>query len=151
MIFTLKREQFVNASLDEVWDFASSPHNLKRITPDHMGFSITSSDLSPKIYPGMIISYNVAPILKIKMKWVSEITQVVEKKYFVDEQRHGPYAMWHHQHFFEPHKNGVMMKDVITYKLPLGFIGNFVHWLFVKKKLNSIFDYRFQEMNKIFK
>jgi ligand-binding SRPBCC domain-containing protein len=150
MIYQLKREQFLNAGLDKVWDFASSPYNLKKITPDYMDFSIKSPDLPQKIYPGMIISYSVAPLFKIKMTWVAEITHVVEKKFFVDEQRVGPYIMWHHEHFFEAHKNGVIMRDVITYKLPFGFIGVFIHWLFVKKKLNSIFDYRFQTMNKIF-
>tara|TARA_B100001250_G_scaffold277078_1_gene239547 strand:- start:2127 stop:2582 length:456 start_codon:yes stop_codon:yes gene_type:complete len=150
MIFKLTREQFLNSTIDEVWNFASSPYNLKKITPDYMDFSINSKDLAKKIYPGMIISYNVAPIFNINMTWVAEITHVVDKHFFVDEQRIGPYIMWHHEHFFETHKNGVIMRDVVTYKLPFGFIGVFMHWLFIKNKLNSIFDYRFEIMDKMF-
>ena len=96
--YQLHKKQLVNASIDEVWEFISTPWNLKIITPDYMGFDIISKELPEKIYPGMIISYSVKPILGIKMKWVTEITQIEEKRYFVDEQRIGPYAMWHHQH-----------------------------------------------------
>ena len=98
----------------------------------------------------MLISYMVAPIMKIKMLWVAEITQIVEKKFFIDEQRVGPYQIWHHEHFFEIQKNGVLMKDIVTYKLPFGFIGAFVNWLFVRRQLKSIFEYRFQAMHQIF-
>ena len=150
MIYQIKTEQLLHASIDEVWEFASSPHNLKKITPKYMDFSIISEDLPNKIYPGMLISYMVAPIMKIKMLWVAEITQVVEKKFFIDEQRVGPYQIWHHEHFFEIQKNGVLMKDIVTYKLPFGFIGAFVNWIFIKRQLKSIFEYRFQAMNQIF-
>ena len=115
-----------------------------------MNFNITSKDLKDEMYPGMLISYTVTPILGIPMSWLTEITQVKKKKFFIDEQRDGPYSMWHHQHFIEKHKDGVLMKDIVTYKLPLGFLGQFAHWLFIKKQLNSIFDYRFNQMEKIF-
>ena len=150
MIYQLKREQLLKASIEELWDFASSPYNLKQITPDYMNFSITSIDLSSKIYPGMLISYTVSPILKINMRWFAEITHVIDKKFFIDEQRVGPYKIWHHEHFFEPHQNGVMMRDIVTYQLPFGFVGDLAHWLFIKRQLNNIFDYRFKEMDKLF-
>ena len=108
-----------------------------------MNFNITSKELPKKMYPGMLISYTVTPVLGIQMSWLTEITQVTDKRYFVDEQRYGPYAMWHHQHFIEPHKDGVLMKDIVTYKLPLGILGRLAHWLFVKRQLSSIFNYRF--------
>ena len=150
MIYELKREQFLHSNISDVWDFISSPKNLPKITPKYMNFNITSKELPEKMYPGMLISYTVSPLLGIPMKWLTEITQVEEKNFFIDEQRIGPYAMWHHQHFIEPYKDGVLMKDIVTYKLPLGILGQFAHWLFIKKQLNSIFSYRFNKMEKIF-
>lgn len=116
------REQKLNASIEEIWDFISSPKNLKLITPKHMGFDITSKNLPEKMYQGMIISYKVSPLLGIKTNWVTEITHLKELEYFVDEQRIGPYAMWHHQHHLEPIQNGILMKDIVTYQPPLGFL-----------------------------
>ena len=150
MIYELKREQVLKSDLDTIWDFVSSPKNLPRITPTYMNFNITSKELPKKMYPGMLISYTVTPVLGIQISWLTEITQVTDKRYFVDEQRYGPYAMWHHQHFIEPHKDGVLMKDIVTYKLPLGILGRLAHWLFVKRQLSSIFNYRFLKMEEVF-
>ena len=102
------------------------------------------------MYPGMIISNKVSPILGIPTTWVSEITQVLEKKFFIDEQRVGPYQIWHHQHFFETKNNGVLMKDIVTYKVPFGILGVIINKFFIRKKLESIFDYRYKSLNKIF-
>ena len=142
--YQLKREQKINASIDEVWDFISSPGNLKDITPPYMGFQVTSGNGAIKMYPGMIISYIVKPVLNIPTKWVTEITQVVDKRYFIDEQRIGPYTMWHHQHFIEPIENGVLMKDIVTYQPPFGIIGAIANSLFIKKQLKEIFAFRFK-------
>ncbi|MAQ47318.1 MAG: hypothetical protein CMD27_00370 [Flavobacteriales bacterium] len=150
MIHQLKTEQFLNSNIDHVWDFMSSPRNLKKITPPYMGFDITSTDLPDKMYAGMIITYKVSPILSIPTTWVTEITHVAEKKFFIDEQRVGPYTMWHHQHFFKKYKNGVLMNDIITYKAPLGPLGVLANYLFISKKLKSIFEYRYKTLNKIF-
>ena len=150
MIYQLKREQVLKSDSETIWNFVSSPKNLPRITPTYMNFNITSKDLKDDMYPGMLISYTVTPVLGIAMSWLTEITHVSDKKYFVDEQRYGPYAMWHHQHFIEPHKDGILMTDIVTYKMPLGILGRIAHWLFVKRQLNSIFNYRFQKMEEIF-
>ena len=150
MIHQLKTEQFLYADIDRVWDFVSSPKNLKKITPGYMGFDIKSTNLPEKMYPGMIISYKVSPLLSIPTTWVTEITHVLEKKFFVDEQRVGPYSMWHHQHFFEQKENGVLMNDIVTYKVPFGIIGVLANNLFIRKQLQSIFDYRYNTLNKIF-
>ena len=150
MIYQLKRKQILMSDLETIWNFVSSPKNLPRITPTYMNFNITSKDLKDDMYPGMLISYTVTPVLGIPMSWLTEITHVSDKKYFVDEQRYGPYAMWHHQHFIEPHKDGILMTDIVTYKMPLGILGRIAHWLFVKRQLNSIFNYRFQKMEEIF-
>ena len=150
MIHQLKTEQFLNSNIDHVWDFVSSPKNLKKITPPYMGFDITSTNLPDKMYAGMIITYKVSPIFSIPTTWVTEITHVSEKKFFIDEQRIGPYTMWHHQHFFKKHNNGVLMNDIITYKAPFGPLGVIANHLFISKKLKSIFDYRYKTLNKIF-
>jgi ligand-binding SRPBCC domain-containing protein len=140
--YQFNKEQKIKCSIDEIWEFISSPGNLKEITPDYMGFDIMTKNLPDKMYPGMIISYKVSPMLGIKTTWVTEITQVVEKKYFVDEQRVGPYSIWHHQHIIEPIENGVLMTDIVSYSPPLGFLGSIANSLFIKNKLNEIFDYR---------
>ena len=148
--FQFNREQFIQTDLETIWDFASSPKNLKEITPDYMLFDITSKNLPEKMYPGMIISYKVSPLFNIKMNWVTEITHIKDYHFFVDEQRLGPYKMWHHQHHFEKKDNGILMTDIVTYIPPFGFLGNIANSLFIKKQLNNIFDYRYKIMDKKF-
>lgn len=148
--FQLIKRQFLKTDLETIWDFASSPKNLKEITPDHMLFDITSKNLPEKMYPGMIITYKVSPFLNIKMNWVTEITQVKDKHFFVDEQRMGPYSMWHHQHFFEEQDGGVMMTDIVSYIPPFGILGVIANSILIKRQLESIFDYRFKVMDKKF-
>lgn len=148
--YQFKRSQKIPATIDEVWDFISSPANLKEITPDYMGFDITSEDLPEKMYPGMIISYIVKPLLGIPTTWVTEITKVTDKAYFIDEQRVGPYKLWHHQHFIEPIAGGVMMRDIVSYQPPFGILGSIMNSLVIRKKLKEIFDYRVQAVNKRF-
>jgi len=148
--YQLLKEQKVNGTIDEVWDFISSPANLKVITPDYMGFDITSKNLPEKMYEGMIISYRVSPVLGVKTTWVTEITHIHDKRYFVDEQRVGPYALWHHQHLIEPIENGVLMKDIVSYEPPFGFLGAIANSLMIQKKLKEIFDYRTTAVEKEF-
>ena len=148
-IYKLERIQKIPCILDKAWDFFSSPANLKTITPDYLGFEITS-ELVPKMYPGQIITYKVRPVLGIAMNWMTEITQVEDKKYFVDEQRIGPYSIWHHEHFFKAIEGGTEMKDRVYYAIHPLKGGSLTHTLFVKKKLNEIFDYRIKKVNELF-
>lgn len=148
-IFTKRAHQKLPIPLEEAWNFISDPKNLKVITPDFMGFHIISG-ADESMYPGQIIQYTVSPVLGIKTKWVTEITHVIEKKYFVDEQRFGPYALWHHKHFLKEIPGGVEMIDVIDYKLPMGFLGELVHPFLVKPKLDAIFDYRYKKLIELF-
>lgn len=148
--FQLRQDQTIDGSLDEVWAFISNPHNLKTITPPYMGFDILTPDLPDKIYPGMIISYKVSPLLWVKMDWVSEITQAREGEFFVDEQRIGPYRMWHHQHWIRPCGKSVIMSDLVTYQPPLGAIGSLANYLVIRRKLEEIFIFRRQRLEKIF-
>ncbi len=136
-------------SVEEAWDFLSDPKNLKTITPDYMGFEIVSG-ADRSMYPGQIIQYIVTPVLGIKTKWVTEITHVKEGEYFVDEQRFGPYALWHHKHFIKPIEGGIEMEDIIDYKIPFGILGQCVHPFLVKPKLKEIFEYREQKLIELF-
>ena len=149
-MYRLFTEQFIPIPLDEAWDFFSSPKNLKELTPDYMGFQITSKFFNEKMYPGQLISYIVKPILGIPLEWVTEITHVIDKKYFVDEQRFGPYQMWHHEHHFVPKENGVLMTDIVHYKLAWYLGGPITNALLVKRQLNQIFDYRFKKVEELF-
>lgn len=148
-IYQKRSIQKLPISVEEAWDFLSDPKNLKTITPDYMGFEIVSG-ADRSMYPGQIIQYIVTPVLCIKTKWVTEITHVKEGKYFVDEQRFGPYALWHHKHFIKPIEGGIEMEDIIDYKIPFGILGQCVHPLLVKPKLKEIFEYREQKLIELF-
>lgn len=149
-VYTLEVKQLLAVSLAEAWNFFSSPGNLSKITPEYMGFRITS-ETSGKMYRGQIITYKVSPFPGIKTNWVTEITQVSEGHYFVDEQRFGPYLMWHHEHRFEEQSGGVLMTDRVSYKLPFGFVGRMAHELFVKNRLRQIFTFREAYLSQIFR
>ena len=148
-IYQYSAKQKLPISINQAWDLLSSPKNLQLITPEYMGFKILSGAERP-IFAGQIIQYLVTPILNIPTKWVTEITHVVDKSYFVDEQRFGPYALWHHAHFIKEIDGGVEMEDLINYKVPLGWLGQLVHPFLVKPKLNEIFEYRRKKLIELY-
>lgn len=149
-IYNLKRTQFLPVSHEAAWDFFSSPANLSKITPKHMGFKILYQSVGSKMYPGQIIRYVVHGLPGIPMKWTTEITHVQEPLYFVDEQRFGPYALWHHQHHFKEVAGGVEMTDEVNYAIPFGWLGRLVNWLFVGREVNRIFDHRYKVLEQYF-
>jgi len=149
-VHVLRAKQVLPISLDEAWDFISSPKNLSKITPPNMGFHIRTNPLPEKMYAGMMITYTVKPILGIPTTWVTEITQVEDKKYFVDEQRVGPYAMWHHEHFLSELNGEILMEDIIHYALPLAPFGDIAHPILVKGQLNKIFSFRYKALIDFF-
>jgi len=144
------REQIIPATRSDVWNFISSPENLKKITPPEMGFNITTSHLASKMYAGMIISYKVKLLPGFSTNWVTEITQVRDQEYFIDEQRVGPYSIWHHQHLLKDQEKGVIMCDLITYVPPLGFLGAIANRFMIKDKLNDIFTFREKAVLDVF-
>jgi ligand-binding SRPBCC domain-containing protein len=149
MVYRLKTVQNLPISVKKAWDFLSDPGNLKTITPDYMGFKILEG-AEEKMYAGQIIKYIVTPVLRLPLRWVTEITQVEDQKYFVDEQLFGPYSLWHHKHFIKAIPGGVEMIDIVDYKLPLGMLGRIAHPLFVKRQLNQIFNYRYNKLVELF-
>ena len=149
-VYTIKRSQFLPIKLADAWEFFSSPMNLEKITPSHMGFRILYKSGGDKMYAGQLIRYRVNVLPMVGLHWVTEITHVEEPNYFVDEQRFGPYALWHHQHHFSEAEGGVMMTDEVNYAIPLGFIGRLAHWFFVGREVNAIFEYRFTVLERYF-
>ena len=149
MVYRLKTVQNLPISVEKTWDFLSDPGNLKTITPDYMGFKILEG-AEEKMYAGQIIKYTVTPVLGIPLGWVTEITHVRDNEYFVDEQRFGPYRLWHHKHFIKAISGGVEMIDIVDYKLPFGILGRIAHPLFVKRQLNQIFNYRYNKLIELF-
>jgi ligand-binding SRPBCC domain-containing protein len=149
-VHSFKTVQIIPVPLHEAWDFFSNPANLQAITPPGMGFRIVSKFHGEQMYPGQIIEYKVRPMLNIPVYWMTEITHVSEPNFFIDEQRFGPYSLWHHQHHFKEVRGGVEMTDIVHYKIPLGFVGDIANSLFVKKKLKEIFDYRYRAVEELF-
>ena len=149
MVYRLKTVQKLPITVEKAWDFLTDPGNLKNITPDYMGFKILEG-ADEKMYAGQIIKYTVTPVLGLPLGWVTEITHVKDNEYFVDEQRFGPYSLWHHKHFIKAIPGGVEMIDIVDYKLPLGILGRIAHTLFVKRQLNQIFNYRYNKLIELF-
>ncbi|MGM9475461.1 SRPBCC family protein [Pedobacter sp. GSP4] len=149
--YRLEFTQKLPVDLDTAWDFFSSPLNLAEITPQDMTFDVTSPNMAAtKMYPGLIITYKVAPLFGIKLNWMTEITHVDDKKYFIDEQRFGPFAFWHHQHHFEEINGGILMHDILHYSIGWGPIGAIANAIVVNNKINGIFKFRYQKVEALF-
>ncbi len=149
MVYQLQKTQQLNCDVETAWQYFSAPGNLAEITPKEMKF-VVLSDVGNEIYEGMEIEYTVSPLLGIPMKWKTRITQVNAPNSFTDFQEKGPYKLWNHHHEFIPNEKGVLIKDTVDYELPWGFLGRIAHNLFVKKKLEHIFSYRYWILEKIF-
>ncbi len=148
-LHSLSREQILPASPAEAWDFFSSPRNLDAITPPDLGFRILHCP-SETMHEGQIIAYRVKILPGLWIPWVTEIKGVQEGRAFIDDQRFGPYKFWHHRHLFEPVEGGVKVTDLVHYALPLGPLGTLAHAVFVRRKLERIFDYRRTELERRF-
>lgn len=149
-VYTLHAKQNLPITLDKAWEFFSDPKNLQAITPDDMDFHITSDLGDGKMYPGQIITYIVRPLMNIPMTWMTEINQVRDKEFFIDNQVVGPYKVWHHKHFFKEIPGGVECEDLIHYALPMGILGQLVHPIIVRPKLEHIFAFRKQKLASLF-
>ncbi|WP_196890730.1 SRPBCC family protein [Aureivirga marina] len=148
-MYRLKRTQKLPIDLETCWKYFSSPKNLEGMTPDSLKFKIVYG-ADTEMFSGQIIKYKVSPFLGIKMNWVTEITHVEDKYYFVDEQRFGPYKFWHHKHFFKEIEGGVEVIDIVDYDLPMGILGKAAHGIFVKKQLEDIFEFRVKKLEELF-
>lgn len=148
--YTLKREQVIHSNMEEVWSFFSTPINLAKLTPPNIKFEVITDPLPETITTGVQFQYKIR-VNGINMEWHSEIQDVIPQKQFADYQLKGPYKYWKHVHSFEEMEDGkVLMTDVVTYALPMGILGQFAHWLFVKRQLKGIFDYRIKVVDEVF-
>ncbi len=145
----IKRTQLLKTDIATAWDFFSSPLNLAKITPDWLNFEVVS-DVPDKMYDGLILQYHVHPFLGIPISWVTEITHAEEPYYFVDEQRSGPYKLWHHQHHFKQTEEGIEMTDIVHYILHLEPFSQLLIGKIIQGRLNAIFDYRYKVLDNIF-
>ncbi len=148
--YRLYCKQELPVSIEEAWDFFSNPSNLEKITPGNLRFQITSKDVR-RCFPGQIITYTIRLNKWIKMSWVTEISHVKDFEYFIDEQRFGPYKMWHHLHRFTPTENGILMEDVVHFRLPFHLLSGPVYKLYVRRNLQKIFGYRYKKLGELFK
>jgi len=148
-MYKLKQEQFLPISLEAAWDFFATPKNLNEVTPSDMVFEITS-DLPEKIYEGLIITYKIKPMFNISINWCTEISHIKDRVFFVDEQRKGPYSIWHHEHHFQEMEGGVLMTDILYYDIGKSFFGWIAGKLFVHKKIKQIFSYRYKTLETYF-
>lgn len=142
--------QLIPRSMEETWHFFSRPENLDSLTPDDMGFEILSDIKDKPMYQGMLIRYKVSPILGIKLNWCTEITHIKNHQYFIDEQRFGPYTLWHHEHHFKEVAGGIEMKDQLHYAIGWGPIGSLANALMVSNKVEEIFNYRYDAVERMF-
>lgn len=133
-------------TLDECWRFFSDPRNLSKITPPQMNFVIRRR-LPAEVYPGLMIEYTVSPLLGIPLTWLTEIVQVDAPHRFIDEQRVGPYKVWHHEHSFRAlPEGGTEVHDLVTYVPPFGPLGAILNRFLIRPQLERIFDYRRQHL-----
>ncbi len=149
-IYNLQKTTYMPISIEQAWDFFSLATNLEKITPKELDFRIIAKPDVPRIFSGMRIQYKVRPLLNIAVKWETEIREVDAPFKFMDKQLKGPYALWEHTHLFEEVPGGVKMIDTVSYALPLGWLGVFMHSIVVKKKLDEIFTYREQVVKDLF-
>lgn len=152
-VHQLKSRQKLPISLEEAWSFFSNANNLATITPPFLNLKINNQQnksMRSEIYPGQIITYKVKPMLGIPIFWMTEITHVERLKLFVDEQRKGPYKIWHHQHHFTEIEGGVEMTDIVHYSIPFSILGSLAHSISIKKQLQKIFTYRYYKVNELF-
>lgn len=149
MLHVLTYDQLLKTDRETAWKFISDPKNLGKITPSYMNFKILNQP-GEEMYPGQIIEYRVSPVLGIPLPWVTEITHVKDLHYFVDEQRFGPYRFWHHQHHLMEAENGILMRDIVHYSVPLGILGKLVNALVIRKQLRGIFAHRHAVLEKLY-
>lgn len=149
-MYSIETKQFLPIDISQAWSFFSSAANLAVITPPEMDFKILSKLPEGEIYEGLQIDYTVKPLFGIPLHWKTEIGDTKVRHYFTDKQIKGPYKKWEHTHTFTPYESGVLMTDLVNYELPFGIIGKLAHYLFIRKKIERIFQYRNQKLTKLF-
>ncbi len=151
MVHRLLREQIIPRPAAELWEFFATPRNLDALTPPDVSFQIIG-EIPSRMYAGQLIEYRIGVLPGVRMRWLTEITHVRDFEYFVDEQRIGPYRLWHHEHRFTPSADGrsVTMTDAVSYEVGWGPLGELMHALWIRRQLATIFDYRAKRVQELF-
>ena len=149
MIHRLIYHQSISRSIENVWEYFAKPQNLNELTPPNLAFEIIN-DVSHMMYPGQLIEYRIKFFPLIRSIWLTEIIQVKQLEYFIDEQRIGPYRYWSHEHRFQSNGKSTEMTDIVTYQMPYGLVGSLVHLIWIRNRLNQIFDFRKRKIESIF-
>ena len=137
----LERSQRIELPAAEAFEFFADAHNLERITPEFLGFSITTTG-AIEMRAGALIDYRLR-LRGVPLRWRTRIEVWEPPRRFVDLQLHGPYSLWEHTHTFTPDGPGaVLIGDRVRYALPLGPLGEIAHALLVRRDLERIFDHR---------
>lgn len=147
-IYHMENSLGVNAPIEEVWNFFSNPNNLAVLTPPEFKLQFIGEP-SSRMFTGQRIAYVMSLLPGFRIRWEGEITEVIQRQRFIDEQRKGPYAFWRHQHLFYEKEDGTEIHDSLEYSLPFGMIGA-VGQPFVKRKMNAMFTYRNEKLKEVF-
>ena len=148
-VHQLERRQVIPVGLDEAWSYFATPRNLEEMTPPSLRFSTLWGGDEP-MHVGQLIAYRVGIAPGIRVGWLTEITAVEQRRAFVDEQRRGPYALWHHLHRFTEVPGGTECLDRVRYELPFGPLGALAHALWVRRQLEGIFAFREAHLRRRF-
>lgn len=146
---TLTQTQTLPVAREKLWAFISVPQNLNEITPPKMAFKIVG-ELPNSAYAGLLLEYKVKIPVLGWTSWLTEIKYVKAGFSFMDEQRVGPYKLWLHTHTLEEVEEGTKMTDEIRYQMPFGIFGTIAHFLFVKRTLQQIFQYRREKLDELY-
>lgn len=140
IVHRIERRQRLHRPLEEVFAFFAQAHNLERITPPWLRFELRR-DRPIQMGVGTVIDYRLH-VHGVPVRWRSRIEEWEPGRGFVDRQLRGPYRLWHHRHWFEAEGDDTVVGDRVDYALPLGWIGEIAHGLFVRRDLERIFDFR---------
>jgi len=142
-VHTLEREQRLARPPDEVFAFFADARNLEAITPPMLRFRVLTPD-PIEMRAGTFLRYRLR-LHGVPIGWDTEIAEWEPPRRFVDVQRRGPYALWHHTHTFAPDGDGrTVMRDVVRYAIGFGPLGGLAHAVVVRRDLARIFDFRAQ-------
>jgi len=139
-VYRLEQSQLIATDRKSVFGFFSDAFNLEKLTPGFLNFEILTKG-PIDMQKNSVIEYRIK-LFGLPMYWRTRIDRFEPDTVFIDSQIKGPYALWRHTHTFEEVPEGTLMRDIVIYKLPFGFLGTLAHFLFVRRTLKKIFDFR---------
>lgn len=145
----LYKDQFVPLKPEEIFQFFSRAENLEILTPSWLNFKIISKS-SDEIKKGTVIDYKLK-IRGLPIGWKTLISDWKKNEYFIDEQTKGPYSKWHHVHTFEPVPGGCLLRDQVSYRIPVAILSNVILGRLISNDVNKIFNFRQEKIENLLK